>query len=165
MKGRWESNINLWFPFMYSQRWNCYFQNRLVMFCLPVPTRLWFTISYYIYSNLRSNIKRTLHGIWSQQSTFGFEVKKDKGWGERWGGVGGWGGGGKREMVVGISHIQGADDKLGQFLRQDIYAPANQRNCLQHSLESCLSLLWDNVKKSSFTTKYIDRVRNFCSCI
>ncbi len=23
MKGRWESNINAWFPFMYSQRWNC----------------------------------------------------------------------------------------------------------------------------------------------
>ncbi len=23
MKGRWESNINVWFPFMYSQKWNC----------------------------------------------------------------------------------------------------------------------------------------------
>ncbi len=23
MKGRWESNINAWFPFMYSQIWNC----------------------------------------------------------------------------------------------------------------------------------------------
>jgi hypothetical protein len=22
MKGRWESNINVWFPFMYSQKWN-----------------------------------------------------------------------------------------------------------------------------------------------
>jgi hypothetical protein len=22
-KGRWESNINVWFPFMYSQKWNC----------------------------------------------------------------------------------------------------------------------------------------------
>ncbi len=22
MKGRWESNINIWFPFMYSQKWN-----------------------------------------------------------------------------------------------------------------------------------------------
>ncbi len=21
--GRWESNINVWFPFMYSQKWNC----------------------------------------------------------------------------------------------------------------------------------------------
>ncbi len=23
MKGRWESNINVWFPFMYFQKWNC----------------------------------------------------------------------------------------------------------------------------------------------
>ncbi len=23
MKGRWETNINVWFPFMYSQKWNC----------------------------------------------------------------------------------------------------------------------------------------------
>ncbi len=23
MKGQWESNINVWFPFMYSQKWNC----------------------------------------------------------------------------------------------------------------------------------------------
>ncbi len=23
MKGRWESNINVWFPFKYSQNWNC----------------------------------------------------------------------------------------------------------------------------------------------
>ncbi len=38
MKGRWESNINVWFPFMYSQKWNCYFQNRIIMFRLPVPT-------------------------------------------------------------------------------------------------------------------------------
>jgi hypothetical protein len=23
MKGRWESNINVWIPFMHSQKWNC----------------------------------------------------------------------------------------------------------------------------------------------
>ncbi len=38
MKGRWESNINVWFPYMYSQNWNCYFQNRI---CLPVPTLIY----------------------------------------------------------------------------------------------------------------------------
>ncbi len=41
MKGRWESNINVWFPFMYSQKWNCSFQNRIVMFCLPLPTLIY----------------------------------------------------------------------------------------------------------------------------
>ncbi len=41
MKGRWESNIYVWFPFMYSQKWNCYFQNRIIMFCLPVPTLIY----------------------------------------------------------------------------------------------------------------------------
>ncbi len=40
-----------------------------------------------------------------------------------------------------IMIIQGADDKLGQFLSQDIWATANHRNCLQHSLESCPSPL------------------------
>ncbi len=42
MKGRWESNINVWIPLMYnvmySQKWNCYFQYRIIMFCLPVTT-------------------------------------------------------------------------------------------------------------------------------
>ncbi len=41
MKGRWESNINVWFPFMYSRKWNCYFQNRIIMFCLPVLTLIY----------------------------------------------------------------------------------------------------------------------------
>ncbi len=40
-KGRWESNINVWFPFMYSQKWNCYLQNRIIMFCLPVPSLIY----------------------------------------------------------------------------------------------------------------------------
>ncbi len=38
-------------------------------------------------------------------------------------------------------YLQGADNKLGQFLSQDIYATANHRNCLRHSLESCPSLV------------------------
>ncbi len=49
MKGQWESNINVWFPFMYSLKWNGYFQNRIVMFCLPVPTLiyLWERLIYF----------------------------------------------------------------------------------------------------------------------
>ncbi len=64
-----------------------------------------------------------------------------------------------------INHIQGADDKLGQFLSQDIWATANHKNCLQHSLESCPSLLCRNVDKPSLNAKYVDRVRNFCNCV
>jgi hypothetical protein len=41
MNGQWKSNINVWFPFTYSQKWNCYFQNRIMMFCLPVPTLIY----------------------------------------------------------------------------------------------------------------------------
>ncbi len=41
MKSQWESNINVWFPFMYSQKWNCYFQNRIIMFCLSVPSLIY----------------------------------------------------------------------------------------------------------------------------
>ncbi len=36
---RWESNINFWFRFMFSQKWNCaphYFENRIIMFGLPL---------------------------------------------------------------------------------------------------------------------------------
>ncbi len=36
-----ENPINVWFPFMYSHKWNCYFQNRIIMFCLPVPTLIY----------------------------------------------------------------------------------------------------------------------------
>ncbi len=31
MKGLWESNMNVCFPFMYSQKLNCYFQNRIII--------------------------------------------------------------------------------------------------------------------------------------
>ncbi len=41
MKGQWESNINVWFPFMYSQKWICYFQNRIIMFCLLILTLIY----------------------------------------------------------------------------------------------------------------------------
>ncbi len=40
MKGRWESKINVWVPFMYSQKWNCYFQNRIIMFSLSSYTHI-----------------------------------------------------------------------------------------------------------------------------
>jgi hypothetical protein len=41
MKDRWESIVNVGFPFMYSQKWNCYFQNRIIMFCIPVSTLIY----------------------------------------------------------------------------------------------------------------------------
>ena len=49
--------------------------------------------------------------------------------------------------------VQGADDKLGQFLNQDIEASANHRNVLRHSLESYSSQISCNVSKPSLVTK------------
>ncbi len=49
--------------------------------------------------------------------------------------------------------IQGADNKLGQFLGQDIEASANHRNVLRHSLESYPSQVSRNVSKPSLDTK------------
>ncbi len=42
MKGRWESNINVWFPLMYSQKWNCAAsllpkQNHNILSPQPIP--------------------------------------------------------------------------------------------------------------------------------
>ncbi len=37
----WESTINVWFLFLYSQKWNCYFQHRIIMFFLLVPTLIY----------------------------------------------------------------------------------------------------------------------------
>jgi hypothetical protein len=51
MKGPWESNKNVCFPFMSSQKWNCYFQNRIIMFCLPVPTLIYLW-EIYIFQGL-----------------------------------------------------------------------------------------------------------------
>ncbi len=50
-------------------------------------------------------------------------------------------------------NIQGADNKLGQFLGQDIEATANHKNVLRHSLESYSSLVSRNVSKPSLVTK------------
>ncbi len=41
MKAWWQSNINVWFPFLCSQKWICYFQKRITMFCLPIPTLIY----------------------------------------------------------------------------------------------------------------------------
>jgi hypothetical protein len=54
MKGWWKSNINVWFPFMYSQKWNCCFQNRIIMFCLPVPKLIYLWEIYLQYFQDRS---------------------------------------------------------------------------------------------------------------
>jgi hypothetical protein len=56
-------------------------------------------------------------------------------------------------VALDLDTIQGADDKLGQFLDQDIEATANHRNVLGHSLESCPSLVSPNVNKPSIFTK------------
>ncbi len=37
IRSRWESNIT----FMYSQKWNCYIHNIIIVFCLPVPTPIY----------------------------------------------------------------------------------------------------------------------------
>jgi hypothetical protein len=57
-------------------------------------------------------------------------------------------------------YIQGADDKLGQFLDQDFEASANHRNVLRHSLESCPSLVSPNVKKTINIYKNMYRMQN-----
>ncbi len=53
----------------------------------------------------------------------------------------------------GVIDIQGADDKLGQFLDQDIEASANHRNVLRHSLESYPPLVSPNLNKLPIVTK------------
>ncbi len=42
MKGRWEFNINVRFPVMYSQKWNRYFRNRIIQ-C---------SVSQFLYTHL-----------------------------------------------------------------------------------------------------------------
>jgi hypothetical protein len=58
----------------------------------------------------------------------------------------------ERESRRGIK-LQGADNKLGQFLGQDIEATANHRNVLRHSLKSYSSLVSRNVSKPKLDTK------------
>jgi hypothetical protein len=58
MKSWWESNINVWFPFMFSQKWNVQpwvFQNRIIMFCLPIPTLIYLW-EIYIFPGLGLSI-------------------------------------------------------------------------------------------------------------
>ncbi len=57
MKGQWESNINVWFPFMYSRKWHCYFPNRIIMFCLPVPLLIYQReiYTFLLHGNIGTN--------------------------------------------------------------------------------------------------------------
>jgi len=69
-----------------------------------------------------------------------------------------------------VEYVQGADDKLGQFLNQDIEESANHRNVLRHSLESYTSLLSRNADKPSLvikicrqSTKLLQLSKNLCA--
>jgi hypothetical protein len=53
----------------------------------------------------------------------------------------------KTVLIYHPHSVQGADDKLGQFLDQDIEATASHRIFLRHSLKSCSSLVSPNVNK------------------
>ncbi len=66
----WESNINVWFQFMYSQKPRNeiaqphYFQNRIIMFCLPISSER------FIYSYDQSyivGIYKSLTDTWMQK--------------------------------------------------------------------------------------------------
>jgi hypothetical protein len=55
---KWRAcgNINVWFRFMYSQKWNRashYFQNRIIMFCLPISTFMYMWAISTVYSQDR----------------------------------------------------------------------------------------------------------------
>ncbi len=64
MKGRWESNINIWFPFMYSQKWNCYFQNRITVKCSVSQFLHSYTCERFIYFQDRSAAGKYLDRSW-----------------------------------------------------------------------------------------------------
>jgi hypothetical protein len=61
-----------------------------------------------------------------------------------------------------LGKLQGADDKLGQFLNQSIKATDYSRNVFQQSLESCTSLVLHNVNKLSLFLKKHDN--SVCNC-
>ncbi len=57
MKGCRESNINVWFPFMNSQKWNCaasLFPPSYRMFSLPTPTFICYIYERNIFFQDRS---------------------------------------------------------------------------------------------------------------
>jgi hypothetical protein len=68
MKGRWESSINVWFRFMYSQKWNCaasLFQNRIRMFCLSISTLMYlWNINIFPRIFCCSRVGRPILGIY-----------------------------------------------------------------------------------------------------
>jgi hypothetical protein len=68
MKGRWESNINVWFPFMYFQKGNCYFQNRIIMFRLPVPTLIYLWDIFIFPGSVCTHCKDTVPKIRNKYS-------------------------------------------------------------------------------------------------
>jgi hypothetical protein len=72
MKARWESNTNVPFWFIYFHKWNCrprYFQNRFIMFCLPISTFMYLSAIYIFPGSVClfccSQIGRLILGIYT----------------------------------------------------------------------------------------------------
>ncbi len=54
MKGQWESNINVWFPGMYSQKWNLLFPKQNYNVLSPSPYTHTYICERFIYFQDRS---------------------------------------------------------------------------------------------------------------
>ncbi len=55
MKRQWESNISVWFPFIYFQKWNCYFENKIIMFSFPVPPLIYLSERFIYFQDQSAN--------------------------------------------------------------------------------------------------------------
>ncbi len=48
-RARWEFNLNVWFPFIYSQKWNCYFPKQNYNVLSPAVPTLIYLWGIYIF--------------------------------------------------------------------------------------------------------------------
>ncbi len=70
-KGQWESNISVWFRFMFPRNeaeLHCHFQNRIIMLCLPISTFMYLCEIYLFAGSVClfccSQINRPILGIY-----------------------------------------------------------------------------------------------------
>ncbi len=67
MRGWWESNINVWFRFMYFQKRNCGLvisKNRIIMFCFPISTFMYLVPPQSVCRGPNVGIYKSLTNAW-----------------------------------------------------------------------------------------------------
>ncbi len=170
MKGRWESYINIWFPFISYQKWKCYFQNRIIMFCVPVSTLISLWEIYIFAGSVCLFCGREIS--WRSWKYINRSQTYECGnwdWGRAipWKGIHRWDFPCSVDYLAGVLPVHGVDGGSRVHVHEVVVGVAHHPPAPVMELHSCIQYIIWNYKIGSgdnFETQHANRFICFTQC-